>query len=44
MRWAPTTMWFTPLYTSAEMKEMTGDPILNMKYLATRCAAVDIFP
>jgi cytochrome c oxidase subunit 2 len=22
----PTTMWFTPLYTSAEMKEMTGDP------------------
>jgi cytochrome c oxidase subunit 2 len=22
----PTTMWFTPLYTSAEMKEKTGNP------------------
>ena len=21
-----TTMWFTPLYTTAEMKEMTGNP------------------
>jgi cytochrome c oxidase subunit 2 len=29
----PTTMWFTPLYTTEEMKKMNNNRNLNMKFL-----------
>ena len=34
----PTTMWFTPKYTTAEMKKETGNPDFVYEIPVTRCA------
>lgn len=36
----PTTMWFTPLYTTKEMREKTGNQISVMKFLVIKCAVM----
>jgi hypothetical protein len=39
----PTTQWFTPKYTTEEMKQMTTTLILCTRSVATRCAVKVIF-
>lgn len=37
----PTTLWFTPKYTTKEMKELTKILTSNMKSVAIRCVVTD---